>query len=470
MVLVLHFLHKYVDKLEKFGYAMQKSISFARVRGAYIMKKFLAILLMAAMLCMNLPAMADVFALAGTYELDAAPLGMPLKVYIIIHEDGTFQMSNKPVDGADKGNGTIGEKDGTYVMLYSDSTNEKVKSATFTLDGKSLVFSTAVPYGSASFSPNADENIYPVALLMAYDEYLGEYAGTLVADTAMGEVVYETEMKLEKGAKATFSSSFTVMGTSMTYVQEGTFDVKDGAFTMTTAEGNAITGTVNADGSITVSAALSQMSSTPREVTLVPATTAEYAGEYAAVKDFSMMGFNVTANLSLSKVGTYHYVSSIEEGTEDDYVEDGTYAVENGVITLTPAEGEATVGAYAAAVATLKLKITSSVSMATELVFYGDKVQGVYTAEGEDEIGNTYFSTLTLNPDGTYAIMLDANGMPAYDEVGTFRTEESMNGISIVLVDATGVESAGVVSDTLNITHNVDYSFNTLGFQYEKGE
>lgn len=432
------------------------------------MKKFLAIVLTLAMLCIGFTALADVASLAGTYELDAAPLGMPLKVYIIIHEDGTFQMSNKPVDGADKGTGTIGEKDGTYVMLYSDSTNEKVKSATFTLDGKSLVFSTAVPYGSASFAPNPDENLYPTALLMAYEEYLGEYAGVLNADTAMGTVVYDVALKLDKGAKAAFSSSFTVMGTSMTYVQEGTFDIADGAFVMTTTEGNQITGTVNADGSFTVSAALSQMSSTPREVTLVPAITASYAGEYAAVKDFSMMGFNVTANLSLSKVGTYHYVSSIGDG--NDYVEDGTYAVENGVITLTPAEGEAVQGAYGAAVATLKLKISPSVPMATEMTFYGDQVQGVFTAEGSDDIGNTYFSTLTLNPDGTYTIVLDTNGMPAYDEAGTFRTEETMAGISVVLVDAAGVESAGVVSATLNITHNVDYAFNTLGFQYEKGE
>jgi hypothetical protein len=94
----------------------------------------------------------------------------------------------------------------------------------------------------------------------------------------------------------------------------------------------------------------------------------------------------------------------------------------------------------------------------------------VYTAEGEDEIGNTYFSTLTLNPDGTYTIALDTNGAAAYDEAGTFRTAESMNGISIVLADAFGTESAGVVSNTLNITHNVDYAFNTLGFQYEKSE
>ena len=432
------------------------------------MKKLLSIVLTFALVCMALPAFADAASLKGTYELDASPLGMPLKVYIIIHEDGTFQMSNKPVDGADKGSGTIGEKDGTYVMLYSDSTNEKIKSATFTLDGKSLVFSTSVPYGAASFSPNADENIYPVALLMAYEEYLGEYAGSLAVEAAMGAVTYDVALVLSKGAKAVLTSSFAAMGTTMTYVQEGTFDIADGVFTMTTAEGNQITGSVNADGTFTISAALSQMSSTPREVTLALATTAAYAGEYTAVKDFSMMGFNVAASLSLSKVGTYHYVSSIGDG--NDLVEDGAFAVENGVITLTPAEGEAVQGAYAAGVATLKLKVSPAVPMATELVFYGEKVQGVFTAEGEDEMGNTYFSTLTLNPDGTYAIALDANGAPAYDEAGTFRTEDSMNGISIVLVDAYGVESAGVVSDTLNITHNVDYAFNTLGFQYEKGE
>ena len=37
----------------------------------------------------------------------------------------------------------------------------------------------------------------------------------------MGEVAYNCELKLDKGAKATFSSTFTVMGTTMTYVQEG---------------------------------------------------------------------------------------------------------------------------------------------------------------------------------------------------------------------------------------------------------
>ena len=434
------------------------------------MKKFFAIILTIAMLCTSVAALADVAALKGTYVLDASPLGMPLKIYVIIDGEGNFQMSNKPVDGADKGKGTIGEKDGTYLMLYSDSTNEKMKTATFTLDGKSLVFSTSVPYGAASFSPNAEENIYPTALLMAYEEYLGEYAGSLNVEAAMGAVTYDVSLKLEMGAKATLESSFAAMGTTMTYVQEGTFDITDGVFTMTTTEGNQITGTVAEDGSFTISAALSQMSSTPREVKLAPAVTAEYAGEYIAVKDFSMMGFVVSANLSLSKVGTYHYVSSIEEGEEDNYVEDGTFAVENGAIILTAADGAVTEGTYAAAIANLKLKISSAVPMATDLVFYGDKVNGVYTAEGEDEFGNTYASTLTLNADGTYVIALDTNGVPAYDEEGTFYTEDTMNGISVVLVDASGVESAGVVSTTLNITHNIDYAFNTLGFQYEKGE
>jgi len=73
------------------------------------MKKFLAIVLTLAMLVLALPAFAAGAAdLEGTYVLDAAPLGMPLKIYIIIDGEGNFQMSNKPVGGADKGHGTIG--------------------------------------------------------------------------------------------------------------------------------------------------------------------------------------------------------------------------------------------------------------------------------------------------------------------------------------------------------------------------
>ena len=68
------------------------------------MKKTLAILLALCMLLGLVPAMAEVN-LAGTYALDAAPLGMPMTVYLIVKEDNTFLLTNKLEGGAEKGTG-----------------------------------------------------------------------------------------------------------------------------------------------------------------------------------------------------------------------------------------------------------------------------------------------------------------------------------------------------------------------------
>ena len=69
-----------------------------------------------------------------------------------------------------------------------------------------------------------------------------------------------------------------------------------------------------------------------------------------------------------------------------------------------------------------------------------------------------------LNADGTYSINVD----DMYFEDGTFAASPSPLGVSLSLTAADGTESAGMVSDTINITHNIDYSYNTLGFTYKK--
>lgn len=448
------------------------------------MKKLLSLLTVCALLaCLcAFPAFADGGAsLAGVYMLDATPLGMPLKVYLTIKEDGAFQWSNKLEGGADKGSGTIGEKDGVYLMLYSDSTNDNMKTATFTVQGKSLVFSTRVPYGSSGLAVNTEDPanpVYPTALLMAYEEYLGDYAGQYVSEgSMMGTVTYDLALTLGLGAQAHFASTFTVQDTTMTYAVDGTFSISDGALTITSADGaTVISGTISEGGAlVSLSAALSSMSPALKECTLSRATTSAYAGVYTAAKDFSQMGFKVSVALTLSKTGTYAYTASIGDGS--DYTENGQFAVENGAITLKsadalasadPAVSAGVTGTLAADAASLKMRVSNSVPMSTEMTFYAEAVQGTFTASGKDDAGNQYDSTLTLSADGTYQIALNTNGAPSYTESGTFTTEESMAGVSIVLTDAAGTQSVGVVADTLNITHNIDGAFNTLGFKYAR--
>lgn len=432
------------------------------------MKKLVSLLLVCALALALLPLCAaeEVSALQGVYVLDASGLGMPLKVYCVIDGDGNFMWTNKPEGGADKGAGRIGAQDGVYMMVYNDSTVEKMKTATFTLSGRSLVFSTRVPYGSSGFAPNTeDENnvIYPVAEWMAYEEYLGEYAGVYVSEGGpMGTVSYDLSLTLSYGARARFVSACTVMGEKLTYEVNGLFAIADGMFTLTPDAGGAITGTIGENGDIAFSAALSVMSVDAKTVALSPATTAAYAGEYAGQAETPAGLAQVL--LTLGKTGAY--ARTLTVGASEAY-EDGMFTAENGALTLLPAVmgGAPQTGVIQADTVSLSLPAGGA---AVDFTLYADRVRGVFAASGADESGNEYASTLTLNPDGTYAIEVLLYGAFAYAEEGTFATEESSAGVSIVLTDGAGVESAGIVSDTLNITHNIDYAFNTLGFKYVK--
>ena len=432
------------------------------------MKKTLAFFLSLCLLLGLTPVLAEE-SLAGTYVLDASGLGMPLQVYLIIDEDNNFQWTNKPEGGTDKGAGMIGGEDGTYMMLYNDSTADAMKTATFTVEGQKLIFSTRVPYGSSTFAPQTDdpENpVYPVAKKLVYEDALGLYVGSYESEIpAMGvTLTYECELELKIGAEYTLTSRYTVMGEPQEYVQEGSFLLEEGRITLDSPGLEGQTGAY-ADGVIDLNAALSAQSKEPKAIRLQKATTADAAGVYTGVKDMSMMGFWANATLTLDAVGGYTYVSRIEG--ENDYTESGSFTAAGGIVTLlSAAEGAAPVeGTLENDVLTMKMRIHVDVPMAAEITFYSDRIQGTFSAVGQDAGGAAVASILTLNPDGTYAISVNDG---AYTEEGTFSAFASPMGTSITLTSASGVESTGVVSGTITITHNVDAAFNTLGFEYAK--
>ena len=437
------------------------------IGGDYSMKTLRWILcILTALLLLAGCTLAEEAPLAGTYQLDASPLGMPLTVYLTIDENNAFQWSNKQTDGQDKGSGTIGTQDGLYLMLYSDSTNDQVKTATFTVDGGKLLFSTRVPYGAASLSPNTedpDHIIYPVAKKIVYEEWLGEYVGSLEVSAMGSAIVYNVTLTLDLGAEYTLVSTFAMGGETYEYTQEGAFSIADGQIVLDGKDGQ--TGTIDENG-IVVNAFLSQMASSPREVTLQKAVTAAVAGEYAGVKDMSMMGFVVNASLALDAVGGYVFTASIPD--EEDYVIQGTFTCEDGALVLAREDGAPLEGTLEYETITAKVPISPSVPMTTSVTLYSQRIQGEFTAESEDEAGNAYQSTLTLNPDGTYTIAVSKNGQSAYQETGAFATEASMAGTALVLTAEDDTVSTGMVDSTINVTHNVDDAFNTLGFKYKK--
>jgi len=425
------------------------------------MKKMLALIVSLCLLLSAVPALAEVN-LAGTYVLDASPLGMPMKMYLIIDEANHFQWTNKLEGGVDKGNGEIGSKDGTYVMKYSDSTNENLKMATFTVEKGALVFSTRVPYGAAGISPNTEENLFPTAKKLVAEEALGLYVGSHQVE-AMGSVItYEYELELMVGAEYILTSKYAVMGMNQEYVQQGVFELADGEIILNADALPEQKGTWQ-DGVINVNAYVSAQSKAGANITLKKATTAEAAGVYTGVKDMSAMGFYANATLKLDAVGGYTYESVIDG---EAYTEKGTFTHEGTKVVLqSDAEGAAAVeGTLEAKVLNIKMKISPAVPMSTLIPFYHENIQGTFTCEGEDELGIPHYSTLVLNPDGTYSLNVD----DMYFEDGTFKAAVSPLGVALTLVSPDGLESTGMVSDTINITHNIDYSYNTLGFTYAK--
>ena len=427
--------------------------------------KSLICVLASAMLLLGVCG-AEVADLAGTYLLDASPLGMPITVYVIIDADGQFQWTNKLDGGADKGAGRIGAQDGLYMMVYSDSTNDNMKTATFTVEGGKLVFSTRVPYGAAGLSPNTedpDNTIYPVAKKIAYEEWLGEYVGSLEVSAMGSAIVYNVDLILDYGAEYTLTSTFDMGGDTYSFVQTGDFSVTDGQIVLAGKDGQ--TGTIDENG-IAVNAFLSQMASSPREVTLQKAVTAEVAGEYLGVKDMSMMGFVVNASLVLDAVGGYVFTAAIPG--EEDYVLEGSFTCDNGVLVLSKEDGSTFEGTLENEIINAKVPISASVPMTTAVTLYGELIQGEFTAETTADDGSVYDSVLTLNPDGTYAIAVKKDGADAYQETGTFTTEASMTGTTLVLTAQDGTESTGMVDATINVNHNIDDAFNMLGFKYTK--
>ena len=430
------------------------------------MKKLFSLFLSLCLILCMAPALAQ-DNLAGVYVLDASPLGMPLKIYLIIDEANNFQWTNKLEGGVDKGNGTIGSQDGVYVMLYSDSTNESLKMATFAVENGALVFSTRVPYGAAGISPQINEedpsqNMYPTAKKLVAEEALGLYVGSHEV-SAMGSVItYAYELELKVGAEYTLTSKYTVMGQAQEYTQAGTFSLVDGEIILNAPNLPEQKGTLQ-DDTIAINAYVSAQSKAPAAVTFKKATTAEAAGVYTGVKDMSAMGFYANATLTLDAVGGYTYESVIDD---EAYTEKGAFTYENGKVTLvSDAEGASPVeGTLEACVLSIKMRIHPDVPMATLIPFYHENIQGTFTCEGEDELGIPHYSTLILNPDGTYSINVD----DMYFEDGAFEAAVSPLGVSLILIAPDGLESAGMVSDTINITHNIDYSYTTLGFTYKK--
>ena len=145
----------------------------------------------------------ETFELHGDYAIDITDLGMALTFYLRIAADNSFVLSANRQFSDDRGSGTIGELDGTYLMIYSDSTPEKSKTATFERVGPNLLFQSTLPYGSANISfERVDEDDPDLVYRLMADKYVyEEYYDTYLGYQSVGELEYDYVLTLGPFAK-----------------------------------------------------------------------------------------------------------------------------------------------------------------------------------------------------------------------------------------------------------------------------
>lgn len=396
-------------------------------------------------------------ALAGVYQIDITQLGMPLVFYLRIDADGAFMLSpNTKFDPAEsRGEGVIAGSEGVYMMIYKEHTPDNPKTATFVLDGPNLVFQSTLPYGSSNIinsaeDPDNPEIVYTLtADTLALSEYYGTYAGSHSVQAMGGTIEYTYTLAVGAGLRYEFVSEFTLDGTVYTYSETGSWTIDGEVFTLDPADGPSVQGTINAAGEITIGIRPSEMARSRTECLLRLATHADVAGTYVGQKVTPM--YSAEATLVLDMFGSYHYTADV--GMPETYEESGSYAVAGTEITFEPDGGTAYSGTLENLTVTGKFRVIGNMP-GTAMTLYSDAVLGTFSGEATEE-DVEYSTVLTLNPDGSYELLVsDDAGQAVIESTGTFELQRGMT-LVVVLSDMDPAPMCTVSKGGLNFSVNL---------------
>jgi len=393
--------------------------------------------------------------IAGVYQIDITNMGMPLVFYLQVDEDGNFMLCpNLEFDPSEsRGAGQIGESQGVYMMIYEDHSADNPKTATFVLDGPNFVFQSTVPYGSSNIVFTAEDEDDPSIVYtlsadtLALSEYYGTYAGGHSV-TGMGSAVdYAYTLTLMAGLRYEFVSAFSMGGEDYTYSENGTWNIDGDQFTLDPANEDAVQGTIDADGGITIGVRASEMARSRTESLLRVATHADYAGTYTGLKSSAM--YSAATTVVLDMFGTFHY--SADVGEPDLYEETGSYDVDGTDITFAPEGGDAYAGTLENMVLAGSFKVIGMMP-ATAMVMYDETVLGTFAGSATDEEEVEYNTVLTLNPDGSYELLIsDAAGQAVIESSGTFELQRGMT-LMVVFSDVDPAPMCTISASGLNFS------------------
>ncbi len=413
----------------------------------------------------DVPDNGEVFELSGEYEIDITNLGMPLVIYLKIDDDGDFMLQTSRAFDDPRDTGTIreveeAEQEDTYLMVYDETDNGDLRTATFHVLNGNLRFLTRMPYGTSNIMYEAEDphdpeiTHYLWAMSFRHEEHFGVYGGSHVVQ-AMGEdVEYIYSLELMAGLRYHFESIFEMGGVIYDFTEQGGFYIEDDVFSLNPDDASAVAGTIE-NGTIDVPIQPSAMASRSMR-TLTITTHAEYAGIYHTHWLEDGIG-DTTAMLILDHFGNFTYIATDHlAGADIDMT--GTYDVDTAAdtITFTPDEGDAVTGSYEHGyIFTAEFPATAEDTYA--FTFYADHIQGQFTAEGEIE-DIPYEVTLVLEATGTYSLVIIEDGSELLNEVGTFDVDVGMfDVIELTPEGATAALHDGLISRTsLNMIFDVD--------------
>ena len=141
--------------------------------------------------------------------------------------------------------------------------------------------------------------------------------------------------------------------------------------------------------------------------------------------------YTAETTMVLDMFGTYQYTANV--GMPEPFEESGSYDVTGTEVSFTPDDGDTYTGTLENLTLTGKFKVIGSMP-GTDLVMYGQAIQGTFSGSATHEEVE-YTTTLTLNPDGSYALLVsDDAGQAVVESTGTFALQRGMT-LMLVLSD-----------------------------------
>lgn len=350
----------------------------------------------------------------GTYQVDISwsmMAGMFSPVLKIDADRMTFMIYNASAPEVSKGSGTISYKDGIYTLHFEDG-----NKTTFTYKEKVITFTSPLYFGKASFNSAGEDGVfvpYTASLKQGQSsdssketeqeteteqsteqeteteqsteqetetetEQSTEQESETEPDivpavkpgvycakqetSAMGQTItYRYTLELKENGNYTHTLNYTVMGSEQTEQESGTYQAENGILTLTDSSDKNLSGTVNADGTLSITRYASSMAETMGKpmVTIVyaPGTPEEdkkeeetenkkpvfQTGTYSGTYQLSAMGSSVTYSYTLNfkTDNTYLYtVQFVMGGTKFTQTETGSYTVSEESFQLTSAGSE----------------------------------------------------------------------------------------------------------------------------------